>query len=74
MNRFKNKVWVGASELGRHGRRETRETVKQRGGDEVKNSTEWVGSIVVEPVGSGMEWESSVSMVKEDQRSSEANL
>lgn len=48
--------------------------MKQRGGDEVKNSTEWAGSVVVGPVSSGLEWESSVSMVKEDQRSSEANL
>lgn len=47
---------------------------KQKDGDEVKNTTDWAGSIVVEPVNWVMEWESSVSMVKGDQRSSEANL
>lgn len=37
----------------------------QRHGDEVKNS-EQAGSIVAEPVKCVLEWESSVSMVKED--------
>lgn len=48
-----------------------RQSVNQRDGDEVKKSTEWADHIVVEPVNSVMEWESSVSMVEEDQRSSE---
>lgn len=60
--------------LGRHRAQETTDIVKHRDGEEVKISTEWAGSIVVEPVNSIMEWESSVSMVKEDQRSSEENL
>lgn len=40
----------------------------------MRKPTEWVGSIVVEPVNSIVEWESSVSLVEENKRSSEENL
>ena len=50
-----------------------RQSVNQRDGDDVKRPTECADRIVVEPVNPVMEWESSVSMVEEDQRSSEEN-
>lgn len=72
---LKTNVWVGASKLGRHRGQETTETVYQRHGDEVRlHWAERAGSLIVEPVNSTMEWASRVSVVQEDQRSSEDNL
>lgn len=47
LNRVENKyVWIGASKLGRHREQENTETIYQRHGDEVKNSTERSGQAV----------------------------